>query len=171
MNTRDDYLEGIWRSELGNVPALVYPFCVDSHSLGNYLGIYFNEVACALGSGAHFISTRTSDALFFVPRNTTGDHSKFFAVLPSIIVNENPLLQEEVKKKMREVCKCDRFCWSDKDGPMFKNLPWTVKHVRNAIESYLSTINISTGTILTTDTDITTAPGSFLPIIPDVAIQ
>ena len=35
---------------------LVYPMCVVSVELGNKLGNYFNEVACAEQSGMHFLA-------------------------------------------------------------------------------------------------------------------
>jgi hypothetical protein len=39
-----------------DLPALVYPFCSDSSSLGNWLGLYLNEASCALISGGHLLS-------------------------------------------------------------------------------------------------------------------
>jgi len=130
-------------------------------------------VSCALLSGAHFIATKPNQGFGSVPDNTTGDDRKFFGALPSVVVNEFPLPIEEVKKKIVIDCKCDRYCWNDKEGPLFKPRPlnWTATVVRGAIEAYLATLDVSAGTILSSD-DLRTSPAnSFLPLVPDVAIQ
>ena len=55
---------------------------------------------------------------------------------------------------------------------MFKTTPWIGSIVRKAISAYLETVNISTGTLLSPNIDISSvAFGTYLPLIPDVAIQ
>ena len=49
-------LTGQWKKYLGEHQVLVYPMCVVSVELGNKLGNYFNEVACAEQSGMHFLA-------------------------------------------------------------------------------------------------------------------
>lgn len=44
---KQSFFKKEYKSYLGNNLALVYPFCLTTHELGNRLGNYFNELACA----------------------------------------------------------------------------------------------------------------------------
>ena len=47
-----DYVNNVWKAENpDDEPVIVFPFCLENASLGNWLGNYFNEVSCALLSG------------------------------------------------------------------------------------------------------------------------
>jgi hypothetical protein len=54
--SKNAYIKDNWKSFTGDVKALIYPFCLKTKELGNKLGNFFNEVACAEASGTHFIS-------------------------------------------------------------------------------------------------------------------
>lgn len=56
--TRDELLAGQYKSVLGDLPVMVYPFCVRTFQLGNTLGYYFNDLACANLTGSHFIAVK-----------------------------------------------------------------------------------------------------------------
>ena len=56
--TRDALLGDEWKSVLGDLPVMVYPFCVRTFQLGNTLGYYFNDLACADLTGSHFIAVK-----------------------------------------------------------------------------------------------------------------
>jgi hypothetical protein len=54
---------------------------------------------------------------------------------------------------------------------MFKTTPWIGSIVRKAISAYLETVNVSTGTLLSPNIDISSVPfGTYLPLIPDVGV-
>lgn len=57
--TRVDLLRNKWRLQtVDNISPLVYPFCVTTRELGNTLGNYLNDLACAFVSGIHFVAVK-----------------------------------------------------------------------------------------------------------------
>jgi hypothetical protein len=183
-----DYIAGLWAPEFaaanaGSTPILVYPFCNDGSSIGNHLGTYFNEVSCAMITGAHFIATGSG-------RLANADlehlqHHKFMDSFPKIVVNPNPAESDtHAKKSMAANCSCRAYCWATPDSPWSKNYEWIGQQFRRAIDEYLTTINVTDGTQLVNGTDLiarrdhglnesTQDAGThqFLPLIPDVAIH
>lgn len=170
VNTVLDLRRKRFEFALNDIPSLVYPFCSDSSSLGNWLGLYLNEASCALITGGHLISPPLGFG--WVPQNTTGDQDAFFNALPTVITNPNPLNYTQVMDNMARDCACPRYCWDDPAASMFKNTPWIAKTVKRSIDAYLATVNISRGTELSPSIDLTNRElGTHLPLIPDVAIQ
>eukprot|EP01031_Cornospumella_fuschlensis_P028662 gene28662-34604_t len=54
--TRDDYLQDRHKGILGDTPVLVHPLCTNTFQLGNTLGYFLNDIACADIAGAHFLA-------------------------------------------------------------------------------------------------------------------
>ena len=170
VNTVSDLRNRRWVDQLHDIPALVYPFCSDSSSLGNWLGLYLNEASCAMLSGGSLISPSIEHG--YIPQNTTGRQDLFFDALPRIVLSAAPLEYAEVIRRMGEVCKCPRYCWDDPAAAMFKNTAWISSIVRKSINSYLTSIDMSMGTQINPLIDFSNGPmNSKLPLVPDVAIQ
>lgn len=171
---------------------LVYPFCLTTQELGNKLGNYFTEVGCAETSGLHFVTVHKqwdllnafhnippsvgNDSNSVPPRNslsTSNPRLAFLNGLPDIIVHANPAPDENTAlANVHRECKCTRYCWQDRGAPWVKIIPSIRKYMRAAISSYLETLPKDSTTSVSPDTDFSSsAPGTRLPLIPDVAIQ
>ena len=87
---------------------LIYPMCFRLFQLGNTLGYYFNDLACADASGAHFLGVSRSFSLIQPEAlaSPVARHMTFFEALPYQLVHARPLPPAEAKKKMREECRC-----------------------------------------------------------------
>ena len=190
-----------------SLQTLVYPFCLVTTELGNRLGNYFNEIACAEVSGLHFVAVQrhwdTISAIkgLNMKLDTTNDnnahtnitadsnngnngnkHRKangvdlhrlaFLNALPSVLVHPNPSDEKTARAKIETECKCSRYCWHDRDAPWVKKLDSIRLYIRRAVSAYLDTFQADYGTTVDPETDFTNAQsGTFLPLIPDAAIQ
>jgi hypothetical protein len=182
LMTKDEFLRNKWGSFLGGVPALVYPQCFDTTSLGNTLGYYLNELACAMVSGTHFIGV---GKLFGLPQLDVGDHAlahyAFFEAFPDIVVNRLPGTPDSIPRKLKEECNVNRYPWDNPKAPWSKRIPLLRHMLRKALKAMLSKVDISGGTSFLRGTDMLALPGEasttkpttlpFLPFVPDVAIQ
>lgn len=55
--TKDALKRNNWKKYVGDdLKVIIYPFCLITKELGNKLGNYFTELACARASGVHFIA-------------------------------------------------------------------------------------------------------------------
>jgi hypothetical protein len=185
--SRDDFLNDRHKTLLGaDSPVLVYPMCFRLFQLGNTLGYYFNDVACADASGAHFLGVQKSFALILPEALATpwARHHTFFEALPYQLAHVRPLSVPEVKKKMREECRCLQYCWENSVAPWIPRAALVRAILLPAIDAYLAVANTSRGTILSNVTDLCSVPikalaasdpgnasAYVLPIVPDVAIQ
>eukprot|EP01038_Epipyxis_sp_PR26KG_P008204 gene8204-11099_t len=155
--TRDDYLKGLYDSLLGEVPAMVYPFCARTFQLGNTLGYYLNDVACADLSGAHFIAVHKRFSL--IDREslaTQGDEDQlsFLNSLPDLIIHKNSKPPSEVRSIMKKECHCLQYCWENNEAPWTKRIPLIRQHILPSINKYMIISNaLKKGTILSNVTD------------------
>jgi hypothetical protein len=176
---------------LNGTETLVYAFCLKTRELGNKLGNYFTEVACAEASGLNFISAHKQWDISGAHTNMTSKDGElirhsgammmesqrkaFLEALPDVIVHPTPVNSTaEGNKRVAELCKCGRYCWSEPDAPWVNNTAVIKKYLRKALHAYMDSSEsvLKEGTTISPDTDMTNAPsGSFLPILPDVAIQ
>ena len=140
--TAEEYVNGKWKDMLpANLPTLVYPFCADSNSMGNVLGILFNEASCAKLSGSHFIINRKPYPDFDRNLHTNGNPAAFFDALPTVILNSDPRNITAVKKYFNESnnCGCRHYCWERSavdSAPWVKNLPWIIQVIRKAVDRW-----------------------------------
>lgn len=75
---------------------------------------------------------------------------------------------------MGKLCKCHIYCWADPSAPWVDHADTIKTIVRAAIAAYTASVPLvmAAGTTISADTDITNAaPGAFLPIVPEVALQ
>lgn len=100
--TKQAYVRNNWKSFTGDFKAIIYPFCLHTKELGNRLGNYFTELACAEVSGTNFLSIHKQfDTTGYKQDNTSAlstdtTTSVFLESLPDIIVNATPLDEDEV---------------------------------------------------------------------------
>jgi hypothetical protein len=173
-----------WKLQLGDIQAIVYPFCLQTKELGNRLGNFFTEVACAEASGLHFIGIHkqfdlagsyhglSNTSLSSAPDGGARQKLAFLNALPDVIVHPNPLDRDTATREMLEHCKCTRYCWGDGKAPWVNKTASVGKYIRTAVKAYMSVADTSLGTTLSPDTDFSNAkPGDHLPVVPDVAIQ
>ncbi|KAJ1426706.1 hypothetical protein B484DRAFT_81788 [Ochromonadaceae sp. CCMP2298] len=164
--------------------------------LGNTLGYYLNDIACADITGAHFIAahksfTMTQPELLVThtgAANQTQSQLAFFNHLPDLIVHPKPLPSDVVRKEMRKVCHCLQFCWENSDAAWLKRPELIGRVLRPAIDAYIAASGgLATGTLLDPKTDLSSlslgagagqAQGNlgkvtppFYPLIPNVTIQ
>jgi hypothetical protein len=192
-NSKKHYESGTYdRFGLEGTNTLVYPFCLKTKELGNKLGNYFTELACAHAVGLNFVTVhkqwdlegahtnitdKSGQILSKISANDMKKKSKiaFLEGLPQIIVHPTPVATvQEGRSQAEKLCKCNRYCWQDPHAPWVNQTSIIATTLRKAIKSYTDSIPevMAAGTVLSADTDMTNAkPDTFLPIVPDVAIQ
>ena len=164
-NTKNAYLKGLYDNfGLEDSQTLVYPFCLKTRELGNKLGNYFSELACADAAGLHFIAIHKQWDIDGAHTNVTAkdgtilrrnggvkidSHRKaFLDALPDVVVHKNPAgSAEEGKKRVADICKCTRYCWQDPLAPWVNNTAIIKKHLRVAVHAYLDTVRDLRGLI------------------------
>lgn len=176
---RDNYMQGMYKDLLGDVPVMVYPFCARTFQLGNCLGYYLNDIACADLSGSHFIAVHKNFNLLSPQSLVTKgeDRYAFLNHLPDMIVHSNPKQPEEVKALMKNKCDCLQFCWENSVAPWTQRIPLVSRVIAQAIHAYEKASHASTLlTELDKETDLSTIPEALtnpriLPLVPNVTIQ
>lgn len=181
--TKHAFVSNAYKQFVGDLPVLVYPFCLVTNELGNRLGNYLNEVACADASGLHFITVHhqwditgsyngNSTTNNVTTSLTDSQKLAFLRALPDVIVHKNPLPRAKAVPKIQHTCHCTSFCWSHVKSPWVNRTAILGQYVRKAVESYYTALDKTVGTTITPDVDFTNAkPGQVLPLIPDVALQ
>ena len=122
------YKQGIFKQYLGETPVLALDTNYHTGRIGNFLGSYFDSVACANQTMHHFINF-----------NNQFDENEdlFWTAFPSVIFHPNvsKLSYQENLKMVENVCPCDRYCV----GP---NHPWaapaSLTFMRGIIQKTLS---------------------------------
>lgn len=193
-----DYLRGKWDSYLGGVDALVYLSCINTIYFGNHIGTYLNEVACAHESGANFVAVRAISHEGAHPETPQDQKTieqlrqdAFLEALPQLIVHPNPLPRAEVKAQVAGKCNCQKYCWADPNAAWVRSIPLIRQLMQTASDAYFHHDDrlTSEGTRLDEARDSIIHPKpnaefatyttpliehnttSFLPLVPDTAIQ
>lgn len=173
--TRDDLLRGKWSTILGELPALVFPFCLNTYQLGNTLGYYLNNIACAEVTGAHFLAVQKHFVIQEPDRlQAQGRHRHaFFEALPDMILHNEPRDLMEVKRLLPLKCDCLQYCWENPAAPWRQKISVIGQVLLPAIQTYLQRSEAhSHGMIVNNLTDLSNAPTSMnLPFLPNVTIQ
>lgn len=98
-STRKDLLLNKWRLQtVDNIMPLISPFCVTTRELGNTLGDYLNDLACAFVSGIHFVAVKREFG------HMSGQHANTSAFslnsplqfLPNVFTHPDPLSPAKV---------------------------------------------------------------------------
>ena len=101
-NMVEDYINSIWKAQIGNNPIMVYPLCLAGKSMGNHLGTFLNEASCAAISGAHFIAAAVpnlDDINDHIPLNG-GNRSRFLDGLDLYVLNNSSDSSSTVKDRL-----------------------------------------------------------------------
>ena len=172
----DQFLAKKWSKIINyDDQVMVYPMCLKLFQLGNTLGYYFNELACADLSGSHFIGVHQRFSLIeshFLATKGENQYA-FFNSLPTIKATREKKSYDQVKETVEDYCRCKRWCWEDENAPWLRKLDMIRKIVKDSIYAYLKVANISEGTILNEKTDLVHFPKykRKLPIIPNAIIH
>lgn len=157
---------------------LVYPFCLVTKELGNRLGNYFTELACAQAAGMHFMTVHHQwdiAGAFHGNRSARAARESdlaFLNALPSIIEHPSPVDRPTAVSKLHKECKCTRYCWEHGSAPWVNRTEIIGGYVRKAVDAYLAAADLSRGSAVDPEVDLTNAaPRDFLPVIPSVALQ
>lgn len=188
--TRDEFLRGRWSAEIEGHPVLVYPLCLNTFQLGNTLGYYFNDLACAELAGVHYIGVHKNFQIQDPSALSTppSKHHSFLEAFPSIVPHPRAGSMQEAKDNVKRVCKCIRYCWENNESPWLRIVESISHYMLHAIDTYIDVADIGQGTVLSNVTDlIYFPPGSasspqsavgisteshpYLPLIPDVTVQ
>ena len=190
-NSKKWYLSGKYIDYgLQHLETLLYPWCLTTKELGNKLGNYFNEIACARVSGLHFLAIHREWDMFGAHNNISYKHPEdgntvskilsldkqqkesFLNALPDLIVHDNPKSNRIATDLIQKKCQCTRYCWSDPNAPWINQTHYIRKYMKKAVNKYMNGLDPTSRTVISIDTDITdTKDTSDLPLIPDVAIQ
>lgn len=119
---------------------LAHPLCTGTFQLGNTLGYYLNDIACASVAHAHFIAIHKTFKFVqteLLTTKTQSDRLAFFRHLPDLIVHPDPLPSGEVKALMKKHCDCLQFCWENSAAPWLQRVPLIGEVLRPAAEAYV----------------------------------
>ena len=122
------YKNGIYKQYLEETPVLALDTEYHTGRIGNFLGSYFDSIACANLTQHHFINF-----------NDQFDRNEdiFWTAFPSVILHSNSsrLSYQENLKLVQRLCSCERYCF----GP---DHPWasssSIKFMRDTIQKALS---------------------------------
>lgn len=181
--SRDDVLSRRWQKVFQDFSqhnsradvTMVFPFCLRTFQLGNTLGYYLNDVACADLAGSHFLAVRAKfdviDPTALVAQGSA--QLTFFQHLPNLIVHPSPKPADDVRRLMKEKCHCLQFCWENSEAPWLSRTHLIPAVLLPAINAYTRLTNAEAlGTTLNNATDYSTLPLSTpLPLLPNVTIQ
>jgi hypothetical protein len=125
-NTVKVFLFNQWKQPLQDHVALIYPFCLKTNELGNRLGNYLNEFACADVIGADFITIHIQFDMigsYLGQSNETVEPLIFLKSLPEYVIHQTPSELDMAQAKAKELCKCTQYCWQDRNGRFTLTLP------------------------------------------------
>jgi hypothetical protein len=120
--TRQAFLTQAYKQYTGSYNVLIYPFCLETRELGNRLGNYLQEVACAEASGLHFIAIHPQwdiKGSFHGNFSNISDSQQlaFLSALPTLIVHKQPLDSFHAQAQIKHHCHCTRYCWGHVKAP------------------------------------------------------
>lgn len=181
--SRDDFLQDRYALQLQSLSVMVSPFCLRTFQLGNTLGYYFNNIACADLAGSHFIATvndfnlldntslainhhlhspaysltlPSTIAMGYNP-NSHLDNAQytFFHHLPKILYHSRVRSIAESKQIMQTKCQCLQFCWENSEAPWLSRIPLIRQALIPAIDAYtIASKAHALGTLLNNETDL-----------------
>ena len=183
--SRDEVVKDRWRTELNSAAGgalngsavYVYPKCLRLFQLGNSMGYYLNDVACANISGSHFVGwDRKYELIEEENLLARGDNKyAFFKNLPDIIINPDSRNIEIVRSTIKRLCPCVRYCWENAGAPWLQRIPMLMEIVRHAIDAYAAAAGVES-TVVNVASDLVYRPSGIsettaLPLVPTVAVQ
>lgn len=160
------YVSGQWKSYLHGLNVLVHSPCLGSDSMGNYLGSYFESIACADLAGLHYLSVAK-----VYEANSNHNQTAFTSNLPNYIENRIPVSAHQVGESLKKHCPCASSCHEQASSAWVSRLHVIRSIFIQALQSHLSHSSTAKNTVVNENDIATEVKGSVLPLIPDVAIH
>jgi hypothetical protein len=183
VNVIGDFTRNVWKDRISeyNLNVIVNSVCTNpSAGIGNVLGTYFNTVACAHRSHVNLVTIKRYG-------HENHNHTVFFdALIEDIITpasSQHPVIpisgldvynNTNGMDRARAICVCETNCWSNLESPWLSDISYISSRMRLALDKYdREVVDHDMGTVLGHAKDRATnnSIGSYLPIVPDVAIQ
>jgi len=144
---------------------LVSSACLGVDSLGNYLGNYLENAACAGKLGVPFVVV----AKVYEPRMRDAGNA-FLNALPSVVASPQPALQAPKHLNAAAVCPCRESCQENPRALWTSNVETVV---RPLLQMALAAHRATLAPNMTVDRGaLSTAPaGSVLPLTPDAVVH
>mmetsp|Transcript_32282 Transcript_32282/g.30777 ORF Transcript_32282/g.30777 Transcript_32282/m.30777 type:complete len:387 (+) Transcript_32282:371-1531(+) len=162
----DMFLAGKWAPLFHGRQILVNSPCLGSDSFGNYLGSYFESIACANKVGLDYISV----AKVYEPK-TAHAMTSFISYLPNYIENKNTYSFKKIKSLLQIHCQCPSNCHEQRNAEWINGLDIIKPIISNVLLKYLN-LKLTKKNTIVEKNDLSTVPYTTkLPLIPDVAIH
>ena len=131
LQPSQQYLENErpWVNIVGDKPILVEEFWGRWDEFGNYIGVYFESLACASLAHVHFMLANTEwPTGNYAVRAQGSDRAPFqdfLDLLPDVVLSDSPLPANRsiIAASYAEHCKCKVFCWENEDAALLQRLP------------------------------------------------
>jgi hypothetical protein len=160
------WVSGQWTSSSYGLNVLVHSPCLGSDSMGNYLGSYFETIACADLAGLHYLSVAK-----VYEANLNHTQTAFTANLPNYIENRIPVSADQVGESLKKYCPCANSCHEHASSAWVSRLHVIRSIFIQALLGHLSHSSTVRNTVVNENDIATEVEGSVLPLIPDVAIH
>ena len=146
IHARDELFDHSWDKivgvDHGLNPVLVYNPCMSTYNLGNSLGNYFNELACAVATGISLvigtklwiyptmpIEFKGDNASPHIHRPKGGEHEHkvsltFFESLPDGLWKKSSSSVPSwsaMESSVKQLCPCEKYCWSHGQAPWIRH--------------------------------------------------
>lgn len=162
----ESYVSGQWRSFSHGQNVLVHSPCLGSDSMGNYLGSYFETIACADLAGLHYLSVAK-----VYEAKSRHIQPPFIKFLPDFIENKIPAHAGQVGESLKKYCPCATSCHEQASSAWVSRLQVIRTIFVQALLSHLADTSTAKSTVVNRNDISTEVEGSVLPLIPDVAIH
>lgn len=186
FSAAEQYLNGYWITKYGvdvNLPALIHNRVGSWAEAGNYLGIYFENIACAHLTGLHYLAVSTywhahgdvHGPAQYTSMNATAKFDDFIKMLPDMIVSNStslPRTKQEAIDRVHTFCPCYLFCWSHEEAAWPLAVNYIIPIIRSALEGFMrknpydEVAAIRQQRLISNATNLTA-----LPLIPNVTIH
>lgn len=160
------FLSGIFSKLTGGLAVLVSSPCLGIDSLGNYLGNYLENVACAHRLGVTYMGV----AKIYEPR-TKDASNVFLDELPVIIaanLSTTPTKSTAFERQTRLLCPCAASCHESDTAAWVSSVGVIRPLLQRALRRVLETSN---ATVVGRGDLTKLAVGAVLPFLPDVSIH
>ena len=154
-------------------PVMVAMMDYNTERIGNHLGNYFDDLACARSTGMHFVG------VFSRLLHGQDDRvSVFWNEIPTIVLHDHPSDNYTAALALvKTTCRCARYCWNGED-PWRDHLGYIKSIMSKAIDMHLDVIQVNNtklrhmNHLVRASIDMTTAAaGTRFPLFPDFGIH
>ena len=150
-HAHNEFFDKAWDKYLNvpkqRAPVYVYNPCMSTYNLGNSLGNYFNEVACALVANLSLVVGQKMWLFPTMPIEYKGAGGKrphdgerfslaFFDGLPDVLWKEPGRPADA--QAVRRLCPCDKYCWSHAQAPWIQQHQAIRQLMNRALETHMA---------------------------------